>query len=345
MAVLNWGLGHATRCIPIIKALQANHYNVIIASDGDALLLLKKYFPELLFEVLPAYKIAYKKGGFGLKGALLKSSFYNYPNYKKEQLFTQQLIQKHQIKGLISDNRFGVFSNEVPSVYITHQIRVFSGLGTYFTSKFHQKIINKHKECWVPDYESDSNLSGALSHQIKLKIPIKYIEPISQFTTTTKNKNTPIDCLIIISGIEPERSKLEEKLKALFKKSNYKTILIQGRIAKSQNIETIGNLTIYNYALTEELQQLIQNSKTVICRSGYSSIMDMANLQKKVFFIPTTGQNEQEYLAKHLKKQNIAPFANQNKFCIEDLEQLTHFNGFNITTNTRNWQELFQIFE
>ena len=345
MAVLNWGLGHASRCIPLIKALQTNNYNVIIASDGDALLFLKHVFPNLVFETLPAYKISYKKGWFGLKGTLLKSSLYNYNIYKKEQLLTRQLIQKHQIKGLISDNRFGVFSHEVPSVYITHQIRVFSGWASFFTSTIHQKIINKYDVCWVPDYESRYNLSGALSHHIKLKTPIKYIDPLSQFMVSENGTKHTIDYLIIISGIEPERSKLEERLIKLFKNSTYKTTLVQGKIATKQRQKTIGNLTIYNYILTEKLQQLISSSKTVICRSGYSSIMDMAKFQKKVFLIPTSGQNEQEYLAKHLQKQNIAPFAKQKSFTLQDLEKLVNYNGFIKTVETRNWRKLFQIFE
>jgi len=134
-------------------------------------------FPQLETVALPTYKITYKSGFFGLKWALFKNSFYNYRIYKKEQAVIAKLVQTKNIKGIISDNRFGVFSTQIPSVYITHQLRVFSAWTTFLTTFFHQKIIHNYSTVWIPDFETKTNLSGQLSHDVSLKIPMKYIKP------------------------------------------------------------------------------------------------------------------------------------------------------------------------
>jgi uncharacterized protein (TIGR00661 family) len=294
---------------------------------------------------LPAYKIAYKKGFFGLKMALLKSSFTNYLIYKKEQAIITQLIKEKNIKGIISDNRFGAFSKLVPSVYITHQVRVFSGWSTFLTSKIHQAIINNYAACWVPDFQSKNNLSGALSHNIALKTAIHYIKPLSQFKTLCKTSNFDYKYIIILSGIEPERSILEDKLISLFEKQTFKTQLIQGKIEVEQVINQKGNLSIVNYLIQADLEKAICKSEIVICRSGYTSIMDLQKLQKKAFFIPTPEQTEQEYLAKYLEKQQIAPFTKQADFSLADLEKIQNYRGFTNDYYMRNWVELFKIFD
>lgn len=338
-------MGHATRCIPIVKALLIHNYTVLIASDGDALQLLQQTFPTLQAITLPSYKISYKNTFFGLKGALLTSAYYNYNNYKLEQKLIAAIIQKHEITGIISDNRFGVFNNNIPSVYITHQIRVLSGLTTYITSKLHQKIIAKYTECWIPDFAKKTNLSGKLSHHTTLKIPIKYIKPLSQFDTNCDTVTTNYDYCILLSGIEPLRNQLEEKLIAIFSKLPAKTILVQGKIAPKKTQKQMGNLTLVNYLLKEDLQATLCSSETIICRSGYSSIMDLQKLGKNVFFIPTPQQTEQEYLAKHLEKQQIAPFATQVDFLVNDLIQLDNYKGFNSKKYNTNWEELFEVFK
>ena len=80
--------------------------------------------------------------------------------------------------------------------------------------------------------------------------------------------------------------------------------------------------------LQSDLQSAINESKLIISRSGYSTIMDLEKLGVKVFFIPTPGQFEQEYLAKYLKSQNIAPFVCQDDFNIKMLEEVKNYKGF-----------------
>jgi UDP-N-acetylglucosamine transferase subunit ALG13 len=197
----------------------------------------------------------------------------------------------------------------------------------------------------VPDFESKNNLSGALSHHISLKTAIHYIKPLSQFKTPCKTTNFDYKYIAILSGIEPERSILERKLILLFKKQTFKTLLIQGKIATEQVTNQKGNLRIVNYLIQADLEKAICKSETVICRSGYTSIMDLQKLQKKAFFIPTPEQTEQEYLAKYLEKQQITPFAKQAAFSLTALEKLQNYKGFGNDYYTINWKELFKIFD
>ena len=155
IAPLNWGLGHATRCIPIIKALQENNYIPIIASDGAALELLRKEFPYLQTLELPSYQIEYAKNGKNFKWKLLQSCPKMIEAVLEERKMVKKWIKKHQIEGIISDNRLGVSSQKVPSVFITHQLNVMTGSTTWITTKLHQHIIKKYAECWIPDFEKN----------------------------------------------------------------------------------------------------------------------------------------------------------------------------------------------
>lgn len=330
VAPLNWGIGHTTRCIPIINALIKKGITPILASDGDALLLLQKEFPKLKSYTLPSYDIQYSKNAAFLKLKL----FFQIPKIlrqiKKEQKVVQHIIDKENINGIISDNRFGVHSNKIKSVYITHQVEVLSGFTTLFTTKLHQKIINKFNACWIPDIKGIPNLSGKLSNTKNLKTKVKFLGLLSRFNKENIVEKViyKYDILILLSGPEPQRTLLEKKLISEFKNSTKKIVFVRGIISDKNQIANTKYITYKNYLLQTELEKAINESELIISRSGYSTIMDLAVLQKKVFFIPTPGQTEQEYLAKHLKELKIAPFSSQKEFTISKLDELKNFKGF-----------------
>jgi len=333
IAPLNWGLGHAARCIPIINALLEEKFEPILAGDGDSLKLLQKEFPRLKYYELPSYSIQYTKKGKHLKYKLLFDSLKIRKAISKEQRAVDEIIKKENIKGIISDNRFGVRSKKVPSVYITHQINVLSGNTTFITSKIHQKVITKFDECWIPDYEFIPDLAGNLSHVKNTNLNLKYIGPISRFdekdsSLEGKARDKKYDVMILLSGPEPQRTILEEKL--LLELENYKkeVLLVRGMISKKQKIQKTKNITMVNFMLQNELQNALHESDLIIARSGYSTIMDLDRLKAKAFFIPTPGQFEQEYLAKYLEKQKIAPYALQDDFKLETLEKAKNYLGF-----------------
>jgi hypothetical protein len=182
VAPLNWGLGHSTRCIPIINKLLEFGYNPILASDGEALALLRKEFPQLTILELPSYEIKYAKKGHLFKWKIAKNAPKILKAVKNERKIVKEWIQEHNISGIISDNRFGVVSKKIPSVFITHQLNVLSGTTTYFTSVIHRNWIKKFNECWVPDIKGKPNLSGKLGHLKKTKLKIRYIGVLSRFS-------------------------------------------------------------------------------------------------------------------------------------------------------------------
>ncbi|WP_452222322.1 glycosyltransferase [Lacinutrix salivirga] len=344
VAPLNWGLGHATRCIPIIKALINEGFEPILASDNEALRLLSKEFPDLICLQLPSYNIKYIKQARFLKWKFLLNAPRFLQTIKAERLKTDTLILDYNIKGIISDNRFGVHSNKVPSVYITHQVNILSGNTTWLTKNLHKKYIKKFNACWIPDYSTtETNLTGRLSKTDTKHLVLKFIGPLSRF----KYKSiVPVyDLMVLLSGPEPQRTLLEQKI---FKElSNFKgsVLVVKGIIDGQQTIEKKGVFTIYNYMLTKDLEKAIQGSKIIISRSGYTTIMDLEKLKKKAFFIPTPGQHEQMYLAKRLEKLNKVPFCKQNNFDLKQLDRLKNYAGLNLNEEKIDFKELFALFQ
>lgn len=341
VAPLNWGIGHATRCIPIINELIQDGFNPIIASDGSALEFLIKEFPELKSFELPSYGIKYPKNGLWLKAKLIRQSLSIRKAIKSEREFVNSLIDSENLIGIISDNRLGVLSKKVPSVYITHQINVFSGLTTFISSWLHQYYINQFDECWIPDNESENSLSGKLSEG-NLKGPIRYLGILSRLKyQKTEHK---YDLLVLLSGVEPLRSNLEKKV--IYELKDYKgtVLFVRGIISDNNEKSVNGSITFCDYLVSYELENALNSSKLVLSRSGYSTILDLAKMRKKAFFIPTTGQNEQEYLAKKLKTLQIAPFSSAKKFKIEMLKEVDNYNGFKKDTVKPFPLELFHLF-
>ncbi|UYW01288.1 glycosyltransferase [Flavobacterium agricola] len=325
LAPLNWGLGHATRCIVVIQHLQALNCKVIVASDGEALQFLKGEFPDLQFLELPSYKIKYAQSKFFFKLKLASQLFKIYKIYKAEKKVVAQWVFDYGIDLIISDNRMGVVSNQVPSVYITHQLTVLSGFSTWLTTKMHQQIIKQFTCCWVPDFEdAKKSLAGILAQADLLNI--KKIGPLSRLYKT--DVAITIDVLFLVSGPEPMRKQLENIFrKEIAQLTDKKMVLVCGLVEAEQRITINKQTTIYNFATSEQMNFLMNQAELIVCRSGYSTIMDLSLLQKKALLIPTPGQNEQEYLAEYLQSQNFLPFVPQAAFTFAALQIDTKYKG------------------
>ncbi|AWA28965.1 glycosyltransferase [Flavobacterium magnum] len=343
VAPLNWGLGHATRCIPIVRALQQNGFQPVIASDGSALMMLKKEFPELLCLELPSYEIEYAKNGNHFKWKMLKNMPTMIEAVLAEKKMVKQWVKQYNLYGIISDNRLGVFSKKVPSVFITHQLNVLTGNTSWLTSKLHQAAIKKFTECWVPDFQKSPNLSGKLGHLDHPDFRIRYIGALSRLKKLAIPKK--YDLMVILSGPEPQRTFLEEKLFDEVQRFEGKVVFIKGKIEAEQKILEYANVTFYNFMTSEELEKTFNESEIVLCRSGYTTIMDLSFLSKKAFFIPTPGQYEQEYLARKLKKEGLVPYAKQNDFRIENIAEADLYRGLKPFENKTSWKQLFGLFE
>ncbi len=343
VAPLNWGLGHATRCIPIVRALIAHNYNVLLGSDSGALLFLRKEFPQLPSIELPSYNITYPKKGHYFKLNL----FLNLPQIQKtislEKKLIKKLVAKGKIDGIISDNRLGVYNKKVPSVIITHQLSVLSGITSFFSSKLHQRIIKKFDACWVPDVDGPHNLSGKLGHPKKIDFEVLYIGPLSRMVK--KEMPCKYDVLVLLSGPEPQRAILELELMEVFLNSSEKVLMVRGVVEGSQQVSERKNITIVNFMQSEGLEKAINESKIVVSRSGYTTVMDLAAMEKPAFFIPTPGQYEQEYLAKQLRDNGIVPSCKQKEFSLDKLNEISHFKGLRSFKSEPDYSQLFGSFE
>lgn len=340
VAPLNWGLGHASRCIPIINELIKNKHEPIIASDGASLVLLQKEFPQLKSVELPSYQITYPtKGTFRWHFFKLLPHFYK--TMRKEQQFIKLLIEKEHLHGIISDNRFGVYHKKVPSVYITHQLNVLSGITTGLSSIMHRYFIHKFDECWVPDTE-DGQFAGELSKPKNLKIKLNYLGILSRFYPI--NTMLKYDLTVVLSGPEPHRTQLENRLIDQLKNFQGSSCFVRGVPLDTTRLTPIEGITFYNFLTGSELNVMLNQSKLVIARSGYSTIMDLAVLGKKVFFIPTLGQTEQEYLARYHQQKKHAPFCRQDEFTLEKLQEINNVYGFK-QQKSELPMNLFEVFK
>ncbi len=345
VAPLNWGLGHAARCIPVIRELQKHDFEPVIASDGQALQLLTKEFPHLIHEELPSYEIRYTKKGKSLKWKLMMDSPRIMNTIRKEKAIAKTLVAKYDLKGIISDNRWGVRTDMLKkNVFITHQLNVLSGNTSFLSSFIQQQYIDKFDQCWVPDMEKTENLSGKLGHLPTKPGHVKYIGILSRM----QKKSVPIlyDYLILLSGPEPQRSILESILLKEFNDTSLKVLFIRGLVKDDPyNLSKNENIKIKNYLFGKPLEEALNSSRYIISRSGYTTLMDMTKLEKKAFFIPTPGQYEQEYLAERLTKMNIAASCSQEDFNISRLNEIENYSGLSDFGNHTSFRDLFTFFE
>ncbi|WP_293896626.1 glycosyltransferase [Flavobacterium sp.] len=343
VAPLNWGLGHAARCIPIIRELEKNGFTPILASDGAALQLLQKEFPYLQSLELPSYGIEYAKNGADFKWKFITNSPKMIEAIFAEKKIVKKWIAEFNLQGIISDNRLGVYSKKIPSVFMTHQLNVLSGKTTWISSKLHQHFIKKFTECWIPDIQERPNLSGKLGHLMNNTLNLKYLGPLSRLEI----QELPIkyDLMVVLSGPEPQRTFLEQKLKNEVRLFSGNVLFIKGIIESEQKIEQEENVTYYNFMTSSAIEAAFNQSEIVLCRSGYTTVMDLAKLQKKAFFIPTPGQFEQEYLAKRLKRNGFIPYAKQDDFKIENLLKISLYAGLPQLKKEVDWKQLLVLFE
>jgi len=333
---LDWGLGHATRCIPIINELLNRNCNVVVGGSGDSLALLKIEFPQLTFISLPAYRPVYP-----LSGSMVWSMLKQLPKFlsaiKKEHLAIEQLVKSSRIDLIISDNRYGCWSSAVPSVFITHQMNILLPPKFKWLEKIVRRLnlsqIKNFSICWIPDYPDGRNLTGKLislgrnAHLIK----VKYIGALSRFTQG-KAKETKYDVVCILSGPEPQRTAFEKIAAEQLVRSGLRYFIVRGVVSEEHKRGT--TFEGANFLKASDLQSVIEESEYVLSRSGYSTIMDLAALGKKAIFVPTPGQTEQEYLAARLRSKGIAWTMSQQDFDMAKAwDRARSYAGFNQFTN------------
>lgn len=333
VAVLDWGLGHATRCVPLISYLLQTECQIIIAASGPQKKILLEAFPGLVFIDPPPYDIRYPLKGRNLVFSIIKQLPRLNKLIQKEHEWLKAAVAEYGLNLIISDNRYGFHAPGVASVIITHQLSPMSGLGPLIDNivrKVHYRYLDKFDECWVPDQQQNGGLAGALSHPATLPARVKYIGPISRLSPGRMAVTS--DLLVILSGPEPARSQFEVIMRRQLEHYPGTYHLIRG-LPGDSNKPRPGEL---NHGDTHTIQKLMAEASFVICRSGYTTIMDLVKLGKKAVLVPTPGQTEQEYLAHHLDEKGLFPFMQQSEF---DLAKAVE------TAGTYNYQTLNIDFE
>ena len=343
---LDWGLGHATRCVPIINKLIEMGANVIIGADNRPYSFLKKEFPSIKIIKFPGYQIQYPENG-----SMILKMFFSIPKILKginaERKYLQKILIENNIDIVISDNRYGLWSKNIKSIFITHQLTIqcprWLKLFEYPLFLINKYFINKYNECWIPDLTGDLKLSGKLTKRFNKFKHIYFIGLLSRFSNTIKASNNffKYDILFILSGPEPQRTIFEKIiLKQLEKNKHLKILIIRG-ITEVDEIKNISeNIKMINHLETEKLAKATKESEIIICRPGYSSIMDIAAMGKKAIFIPTPGQTEQEYLGKYYKNKKLFYSVSQKNFDIlNSIENSKSYSGIIIENNFQKLNE------
>lgn len=291
---LDWGLGHATRCVPVIRGLLQNDNKILLGVTPLTEQVLTQEFPTLEKIRVPPYNIRYSSFlPLGVKLGLDAPRIFSV--IQKENKLIERIVSDYQVDVIISDNRFGLYSKKVRSIFISHQLFLKAPFATVLAQKINRHYVLKFDEVWIPDYEAMSNsLSGELSHGVHFHPHVKYIGPQSRLLNYDQ-MDKKYDYLFLLSGPEPYKTVLKNLLLEKAKHyPQYKFVLVNS----SDEIDYGNNLETFVSPDGRTLSKLICESKQVICSSGYSTLMDMYQLDvRNLTLIPTPGQTEQEYLA------------------------------------------------
>ena len=318
LAPLDWGLGHASRCVPLLNQLQQQNNQLIVACTTQQKKFLEQELKGLEFIDLFGYNIRYAR-----VLPLWVKIFLQLPKLclvvRKERKWLAAYLEENKIDVVISDNRFGLYNSHVESIFITHQLNIqvpafkniVNGINTFF--------IKKYTRCWVPDYrEKEKRLSGILSQENPNLKNVEFIGPLSRFEKKELQEKK-YAVLLLLSGPEPQRSLLEEKLTTAFLNTQHTVALVRGSLQTKEK-KFPSNFFVTDMASSKELRTLFASSEKIICRSGYSTLLDLHVLGLKALLIPTPGQTEQEYLARHWHKEFNYECIEQNKISKEGIE-------------------------
>jgi UDP-N-acetylglucosamine transferase subunit ALG13 len=307
---LEWGLGHAARMIPVARKLQEMNNNIFIGSGEEHLSLFRNELPGVSYIKFPGFKPSYSRYIPQYLALLLRTPLLLY-HIMLEHFRLKGIIRENAIDIVISDNRFGLWNRDVTTAYVTHMplipfpkmFRFLEFAGVFL----HGIIIKKYTLCFIPDLPGEVNISGRLSHGIKIPGNTRYIGILSRFNTTEPTqKENPVQFqhnTVILSGPEPQREILKQKLIAVLKHEKPITVILEGKPGNTNETAKCGNIIIYNHLPASEMREIISGSKLIITRSGYSTIMELISLNCNALLIPTPGQTEQEYLAEYLSEK------------------------------------------
>lgn len=304
VAPLDWGLGHASRCIPLIRKWLLEGHEVVLAADGRPAALLAKEFPSLTMLPLNGYHIRYS-ATLPLEISLLQQLPKFLRAIRQEKAWLHELLQTEKFDLIVADNRYGLHHPSTYNILITHQLFVQVPRSLFFlTSLIHNRMIRwikRFDECWIPDEPGELSLSGALSQKGTLPANARFIGRLSRFPGPIQIAAPAYEHVILLSGPEPQRTLLENLLRQEAESLSTSTLIVQGRPELEEDF-TRGHLRTVSHLDDTALASVLQHAQHITCRSGYSTLMDLLSLGCKATLIPTPGQTEQLYLAHRMKE-------------------------------------------
>ena len=326
VAPLNWGLGHASRCVPLVHRFLEQGHEVILGGDGESLTLLRKHFPKLRYVYLAPLNLRYSKGSRQV-GAMLRAMPQLIGWMIKDHAILKAILKEEHIDRIVSDNRFGLYASGSETIYMTHQLHILLPNGWKWleplAARLHARIYTRYNKVWVPDYEEpEKSLAGELSHPTVISNQhsvISYIDPLSRFDQRIpNNQSTPsapkYEVVAVLSGLEPQRTMLEKELLARYQNTEQSVLIVQGLMHRPNTRLKRGKISIVPHMDDAELAAALTGAKHIIARSGYSTIMDLnalglldaekGNSKVQIELLPTPGQPEQEYLAARFLEKN-----------------------------------------
>ncbi|MEZ7515515.1 glycosyltransferase [Flavobacterium frigidarium] len=342
IAVADSNLENATKSIAIIKAMQEHNLIPIIASEGASLQFLKKEFPYITTIELPNYAINVNAYLQALNWKLMRKIPAIALAILEEKKALKKWTMEHAIDGIISIDRLGLYSSKIPSVYITQQLCPFPENANSILNKLFGFQVKKFSECWLQHNILDSGKKEADLVFKKFGIEFRHINIASRMhykEVSIKNK-----LLVLLSGNEPQRTLLEQKIQNELVNFKGKVVFVKGLFEKEQQRVVLKKVTYYNYLTTKQLETVINESDLVLCRPEESIVADLIELSKKAFFIPETNNIQQLKTACILKDSKQAAFSLLEDFKIEQLNYIHEYKGLTTTDITVNWQELFSLF-
>jgi len=325
IAPLDWGLGHATRCITLIRALESLQYKIYIATEGKHEAILKEAFPNATFLKLRGYRIWYtKQRALLIPGIILQipkiisAIIYEFKWLKKA-------VAKYQFDLVISDNRFGFFHQKTKSVFITHQLELQTPFSwsTRLNQIITYALINNYSACWVADMQPPQNLSGVLANpNNKPSIPIWYMNCLSRLYVDQTKKEEEENLVLneflgIVSGPEPQRTLLENIFWEQGNEMGAPFIVVAGLPDNIGYHKKSDTGILYPHLNGIALAAAIKQAKFIICRGGYTTLLELIPFKKKLILVPTPGQTEQEYLAKYWQEKKWAISFSQKDFNVQ----------------------------
>jgi len=335
VAPLDWGLGHATRCIPVVKTLVANGCEVVLAASGPQAALLREAFPALEIIDLAGYGIVYSRRGgwWKIVSQLPKIA----AAIRKEHRWLAQLLQQRHFDAVISDNRYGLYTRPCRTVLITHQLQPALPAGWGWSlplaRRLFHRLIARFDECWIPDVaDPKQGLSGELGHpEMMPSTHCRYVGWLTRFAPVATEPAAEPFVLALLSGPEPQRTVLEEKIAGQLANATMPVMLVRGLPKGTSNLQMPLPHQAFNHLESAALQKAMQQAAFVICRGGYSTLMDAFTLQKKLIVIPTPGQTEQEYLAQKLAANGTVMAVNQENFQLASIISAAEKKAFQIS--------------